>query len=160
LKILKNQQYLEGMAVEVEMINIHHKDKLLGQDWSAFDDSPTFFIDGMRWRLVNRPRMWRPPTDFYETEENFIVRVEAAGMKESDFTLALHKRQLFITGLRTDQNERRAYHQMEIPFGEFSIEIELPGPVTTDQVTAFYREGFLKILLPKATKISVQVSEE
>jgi len=142
------------------MINIHHKNEHSGQDWSIFDESPTFYIDGMRWRLVNRPRMWRPPTDFYETEEAYVVRVEAAGMKESDFTLSLHERQLFITGMRSDQPERRAYHQMEIPFGEFAIEIELPGPVTTDQVSAFYRDGFLKVHLPKSKKITVQVSEE
>jgi HSP20 family protein len=142
------------------MINIHHKNELAGQDWSIFDDSPTFYIDGMRWRLVNRPRMWRPPTDFYETEEHYVIRVEAAGMKENDFNLSLHERQLYITGMRTDQNERRAYHQMEIPFGEFAIEIELPGPVITEQVTAFYREGFLKVFLPKARKITVQVNEE
>lgn len=142
------------------MINIHHKNELSGQDWSIFDDSPTFYIDGMRWRLVNRPRMWRPPTDFYETEEFYVVRVEAAGMKESDFHLALHERQLFISGVRSDQNERRAYHQMEIPFGEFAIEIELPGPVNTNDVTAFYREGFLKVHLPKASKVNVPISSQ
>lgn len=142
------------------MINIHHTNELSGQDWSIFDESPTFYIDGMRWRLVNRPRMWRPPTDFYETDDAYVVRVEAAGMKESDFNLSLHERQLFISGTRTDQTERRAYHQMEIPFGEFTIEIELPGSVSAEQVTAFYRDGFLKVHLPKTKKISVQVSEE
>ena len=142
------------------MITIHHKSELSGQDWSIFDDSPTFYIDGMRWRLVNRPRLWRPPTDFYETEEAYVVRVEAAGMKESDFNLALHERQLFISGTRADQNERRAYHQMEIPFGEFAIEIELPGAVNTDQVSASYRDGFLKVHLPKAQKINVPISSQ
>ena len=75
-----------------------------------------------------RPHVWRPPTDVYETEDAIVVRVEIAGMREADFTVALVERSLLIRGVRQDLTERRAYYQMEIPFGEFSTEVELPRP--------------------------------
>jgi HSP20 family protein len=114
-------------------------------------EDPQFLSpNGLRWRLANRPHIWRPPTDVYETDDHFVVRVEIAGMRESDFSISLEERHLLITGLRADPPERRAYYQMEIPFGEFSTEIELPGAVVPERVEAFYREGFLKVVLPKA----------
>lgn len=87
--------------------------------------------------------------DIYETEEDLVVRVEIAGMDERDFTIELKNRQLSISGNRQEKPERRAYHRMEIRFGEFNIAIDLPASVETDQVQAVYSGGFLKVVLPK-----------
>ncbi len=114
------------------------------------EDGQSFQIDGLRWRIANRPSVWRPPTDVYETDEYFVVRVEVAGMQDTDFKVTLGEQHLQIHGVRADISERRAYHQMEIPFGEFITEVELPSPVVFEQVEAVYREGFLRIVLPKA----------
>jgi HSP20 family protein len=84
----------------------------------------------------------------YEAEDTLVIRVEIAGMHEADFTIALVDRSLTIRGIRQDTPERRAYHQMEIPFGEFSTELELPYAVISDKVEATYRDGFLRIVLP------------
>jgi HSP20 family protein len=97
-----------------------------------------------------RPHVWRPPTDVYEIEGAVIVRVEIAGMAESDFAILLDGQSLSIRGFRPDVSERRAYHQLEIRFGEFSVDIELPAPVDIDRVEAVYQNGFLKVTLPKA----------
>ena len=85
--------------------------------------------EGIHWRIAMRPHLWRPPTDMYETEEAIVIRVEIAGMREQDFNVALEDRTLTIRGIRSDTSERRAFHQMEIPFGEFSTEVELPAPI-------------------------------
>jgi HSP20 family protein len=85
--------------------------------------------------------------------------VEIAGMRESDFKLSLQERLLLIRGVRPDVLERRAYHQLEIPFGEFASEVELSVPVVAEQVTAEYKEGFLKIILPKARPQQIHVGE-
>jgi HSP20 family protein len=97
-----------------------------------------------------RPPAWHPPTDLYETEGAIIARVEIAGMSDDDFSIELNGRLLTIRGIRQDIPERRAYHQMEIRFGEFSIDLELPASVDTDQVEAVYSNGILRVLLPKA----------
>ncbi|NTW11934.1 MAG: Hsp20/alpha crystallin family protein [Anaerolineales bacterium] len=96
-----------------------------------------------------RSNTWRPPTDMYETEDNVIVKMEIAGMRDEDLEVALQDNQLSISGTRADSTERKAYHQMEIPFGKFSVGIELPVRVNTESATAEYKDGFLTIQLPK-----------
>lgn len=128
-------------------------------DWAHPEDTQTNAGDGLRWRLLHRPRLWRPPTDVFETDDLLIVRVEIAGMRESDFTISLEDRRLVVGGTRPDQSERRAYHQMEIPFGEFSTEIELSTPVVAERVEAVYQDGFLKIVLPKAKPRQIVIGE-
>jgi HSP20 family protein len=96
-----------------------------------------------------RSNTWRPPTDMYETEDNVIVKMEIAGMRDEDLEVALQDNQLSISGARADSTERKAYHQMEIPFGKFSVGIELPVRVNTESATAEYKDGFLTIQLPK-----------
>jgi len=109
------------------------------------------------WRLAMRSPTWRPPTDVFETEEAIIVRVEIAGMREIDFSIELDGRILTIRGMRSDSTERRAYHQMEIRFGEFSIEVEMPYPVEMDNIEAFYNNGFLRVSLPKARPRQISI---
>ena len=93
--------------------------------------------------------VWSPPTDMYETENEYVVRVEVAGMRESDFEVLFEGGFLLINGVRPDVAERRAYHQMEIRFGKFSTAIGIPGPVDLDASTAEYRDGFLTVIMPK-----------
>jgi len=109
---------------------------------------------------IPRPPAWRPPTDVYETEDAFVVRVEVAGIREDDFSIHLDGRLLTVRGVRTDTTERRAYHQMEIPFGEFMLEVELTAPVSTDEVEAVYRDGFLRIHLLKSRPHTIIIEED
>jgi HSP20 family protein len=128
--------------------------------WHISEDLQNPLTETSRWRIISRPHAWRPLTDVYEMEDTIVIRVEIAGMRESDFTISLVERNLTIRGIRQDTSERRAYHQMEIPFGEFSTEIELPYQIVSDKVEAIYREGFLKITLPIAQPKHIKVEGE
>jgi HSP20 family protein len=92
---------------------------------------------------------WSPPTDVYETEENCVIKLEIAGMRDEDFEVAFENHVLMISGNRSDRNERRAYHQMEIRYGKFEIAVEIPMRINIEQATAAYQDGFLVIVLPK-----------
>jgi HSP20 family protein len=118
--------------------------------WSFTEERAFNSPDGVYWRVAMHSHVWRPPTDMYETEEAIVVRVEIAGMREQDISIALEDRILTIRGVRPDTSERLAFHQMEIPYGEFNTEVELPAPVLSEGVEATYRDGFLQITLPKA----------
>jgi HSP20 family protein len=113
------------------------------------EDAQYFSTGNLRFRLTSRACVWSPPTDVYEIEEAVIVRVEIAGMTEDGFVITLDERFLTIRGTRPDIPERRAYHQLEIPFGEFISEVELPVPVVMDKIQAIYQGGFLRLVLPK-----------
>jgi HSP20 family protein len=106
-------------------------------------------LHAVSWQV--RSNAWSPPTDLYETEKAYVVRVEIAGMREDDFEILLENNTLLISGLRPDFTERRAYHQMEIRFGKFSTALNLPGPVNIEQARAEYKDGFLTVDLPKTT---------
>jgi HSP20 family protein len=106
------------------------------------------------WHVRTR---WSPPTDVYETEENCVIKVEIAGMRDDDFEVAFENHILTISGNRPDLNERRAYHQMEIRFGKFEIAVEIPMTVNIEKATAGYQDGFLVIMLPKVNSSQVKV---
>lgn len=98
-----------------------------------------------------------PPTDVYECDEEVVVRVEVAGMKESDFNVSLTDRLLVVSGVREDPSPKVAYHQMEVRYGEFRTEVFLHWPVDQEHITATYTEGFLHVTLPKMTARRVRV---
>lgn len=95
---------------------------------------------------------WRPPTDVTDADNVIIVTVAISGMGDGEFHITLQERQLAISGTRARTSGMYAYHQMEIPYGEFSTETTLPAPVQTNRVKANYTDGFLTITLPKQTQ--------
>lgn len=116
-------------------------------------------IEPQPWRLTIKSHIWRPATDVYEIDDTVVVRIEIAGMRDADFSILLNDRSLVVRGVRPDNPERRAYHQMEIRFGEFISDVELPYLVDTENIEAVYQAGFLRIVLPKAKPHQVQIEE-
>jgi HSP20 family protein len=109
------------------------------------------------WQVGIHSYAWSPPTDIYETEASFIVRVEVAGMQESDFTINAEDNFLIISGVRSESPEWRAYRQMEIRFGEFSTAVELPLDVDVSKADADYKNGFLNVVLPKLKPTNIVI---
>jgi HSP20 family protein len=114
---------------------------------TAITETRREILHSISWHV--RSSVWSPPTDVYETEEKYVIKVEIAGMRDDDFEVAFENNILMIAGYRSDLNERRAYHQMEIRFGRFEIAVEIPVTVDMEKATAEYRDGFLTIVLPK-----------
>ena len=106
-----------------------------------------------------RSNVWSPPTDEYETEDSYVVRVEIGGMQEDDFEVTLENNTLLISGSRPDLPERRAYHQMEIRFGKFATAVDIPGVIDAENSTAQYKDGFLIVKLPKIKPSQIKVEE-
>jgi len=116
-------------------------------------------LHAVGWQVQVRAGAWSPPTDVYETENEYVVRVEIAGMREEEFEITVENNFLMISGNRPDIPERRAYQQMEIRFGKFETVVGVPGPIDLDSSRADYAEGFLTIKLPKAKPNQIQVEE-
>lgn len=119
---------------------------------SLWDDARAihFKVTTFSRQWAKRPHLWRPPTDLFEIEEAFVVRVEIAGMQNAELNIANDGQVLAIHGLREHAAERAAYHQMEVHFGEFLSLVELPGPADMDAISAHYEDGFLLVTVPKA----------
>ncbi len=123
----------------------------------APEDDPWYLPSGPAWRLRQRAHLWRPPTDAYETDASYVVLVEMAGMRGSDFSITFEKQVLWIRGSRSEMTGVRAYHQMEIAYGEFETGVQVRAPVEETGIEATYADGFLRVVLPKAhpTRISI-----
>jgi len=141
------------------MDELEIKSEPLSPRWYTSAESESLRPNANRWRNGLRSHVWRPATDVFEIEESIVVRVEIAGMREEDFSISLKGNQLTVRGNRPDVLERRAYYQMEISFGEFLTEVNLPGPVLSDHVTAEYIDGFLRLVFPKDRPKKIIVTE-
>jgi HSP20 family protein len=140
------------------MVEVILKHDPVRRGWFV-EENPPAQAEGQRWRGSNRQGAWRPLTDVYENEESIVVRAEIGGMREEDFLVVLEEQHLVIAGTRADILEKRAFYQLEIPYGEFYTEVELPVPVTAEGIEAVYRDGFLRIIFPKARSHLIQVKE-
>jgi HSP20 family protein len=109
----------------------------------------TTVVYGRQWSLNYQGRTWRPPTDVYETADTVIVKMEVAGMSEDDFEITFAESTLLVQGVRRDTAEKIVCHQLEIAYGEFSVEVLLSMPLLVDRIAASYQNGFLLISLPK-----------
>jgi HSP20 family protein len=141
------------------MVELILKTDPLRPGWFISEEVQSLAPGANRLRNGIRSHVWRPPTDVYETEDAIVVRVEIAGMQEENFAISLSERLLSIRGQRPDVPERRAYHQMEIYFGEFLSEVELPSPVVAEGVTAEYKAGFLRLVLPKDLPKRIHIND-
>ena len=55
----------------------------------------------VNWRVSASPHIWRPPTDLFEVEDSYVVRIEIAGMSEDDFEIVLAQREKIVQQLRS-----------------------------------------------------------
>ena len=128
----------------------------------TFSDDMDFFFDH-----IFRPRRpvmmpsedaWHPPIDVLETEEEYIIIVEIAGIRQEDVRLSLEANQLTIHGIRReiDYGEQRHYHIMEVDVGPFERNIKLPKDVDREKITAVYKDGFLDVRLKKLVEPSTR----
>src|SRR5713226_1290746 len=95
---------------------------------------------------------WRPLADIHESLEIMTVKIELAGMKEEDIEVTLYEDALVVSGERHDDHEHGAnlyYHEAQIRYGRFRVEVFIATSVDTDAVTARYENGFLWVDLPK-----------
>jgi HSP20 family protein len=94
----------------------------------------------------------------YETETAYMVVVELAGMRGVDLTVSFEHEILSIHGSRSEAGGGKAYHQMEINYGEFLVDVHIHAPVDRDRIEATYRDGFLRVALPKALPKTIAIT--
>jgi HSP20 family protein len=116
------------------------------------------FIQATNLEIRTRSHAWHPPTDLYETEDGYTIRLEIAGMNVEDFFIQYDQNLLVISGRRPMTNQKCAYHRMEIPTGEFISSVELPANVDINAAAAEYENGFLTIQIPRKLPVNIEVN--
>ena len=98
---------------------------------------------------------WSPAVDIFETEGEIVVKAELPGMERKDITLNLEKNVLTLKGERRFDKETKEenYHRVERAYGGFSRSFSIPATVDEEKIKADYKDGVLKIILPKKEQL-------
>lgn len=97
---------------------------------------------------------WIPAADVYETSETFVVQMDLPGVDPSEVDVHVDGDQLVVKGERRPAEKQRpeSFHRVERSHGPFSRTFQLGSEVDPDRVSAQYRDGLLRIELPKVAR--------
>jgi HSP20 family protein len=95
-----------------------------------------------------------PTVDVSETDKEIHVTAELPGMSEKDIDVSLSGDNLVIRGEKKAEKEEKGeqFYRRETSFGSFYRTIPLPAEVEADKIEARYKNGVLRITLPKSAE--------
>jgi HSP20 family protein len=113
------------------------------------------FFGGHRPRYCPSERAWNPPTDIFETRDAIHIRMELAGVRETDVEVKVSDKFLIVRGRRCDEAniKKENFHLMEVQFGAFQRVFGLPEHMEVRDVSAELQNGFLLVSIPKDHRI-------
>ena len=103
-----------------------------------------------------------PRADIYETDDNVAVTVDIPGASQDAINIMLEKNILTITADSTHGSpDGYALAFAEFEAGDYERSFRLTDQINQDAIEAIYKDGVLKLILPKAEaakarKISVK----
>ncbi len=97
---------------------------------------------------------WSPRVDIVEDDREFLVKAELPEIKREDVKITVEDGVLTISGDRKAEKEEknRKYHRIEREYGRFVRSFTLPAGAAQDKVTAEFKDGLLRVHLPKDAK--------
>jgi HSP20 family protein len=100
-------------------------------------------------------RILTPDIDVSENDREIRIAAELPGIDEKDIEVTVAEDMLTIRGEKKEERERkeRDYHLMERSYGTFSRTLRLPFAVDAGQATAVFKDGVLKITIPKPQEV-------
>ncbi|OLE86282.1 MAG: hypothetical protein AUG08_15150 [Acidobacteria bacterium 13_1_20CM_2_55_15] len=106
---------------------------------------------GKDWEEPLSTTTYVPSVDIFETDNEVVVKAEMPGMNANDIDVRLENNVLTLKGERHFEKDAKEenYHRIEREYGTFTRSFALPRTVNGDKVSAEYRDGILKIVLPK-----------
>jgi HSP20 family protein len=94
---------------------------------------------------------WSPNVDIFENKDQIIIEAELPGMNREDFDLSVENNVITLRGERRFEKKEETdnYHRVERAYGSFTRSFTLPNTVSAEGATADYRDGVLRVVLPK-----------
>lgn len=98
---------------------------------------------------------WRPNADISETRKEYLIKADLPGVKREDANVSINEGVITIEGERKSEEEEKdeKRHRVESFYGKFSRSFSLPDDVTEDRIAAEYKDGVLKVHLPKGKEV-------
>lgn len=108
---------------------------------------------------------WSPSVDITEDEKEYTVTVDLPQIAKDDVKVVVENDTLIIKGERKREEEHKdkKVHRIERSYGSFHRSFSLPEDADGNAVSANFKEGVLRVSLPKSEEkkpkhIEVQVA--
>jgi HSP20 family protein len=97
---------------------------------------------------------WMPAVDIHETKSDIIVTMDVPAINPKDISIAVIEDKLTVKGERKREKEIKEedYYRTERVYGSFQRIVSLPTAVVGAKAKATYKDGVLKIAIPKSQK--------
>ena len=97
---------------------------------------------------------WTPSVDIAEDDKEWVIKADLPEVKKEDVKVTVENGVLHITGERKLEKEEkgRKYHRVEWSYGSFLRSFVLPDGADGSKVNADFKDGVLKVRLPKNEK--------
>jgi len=129
----------------------------------SFDEFDHFFDDFLsrRWpRLMdwNMPTLQEisfPRVDILDHDNDIEVQAALPGVKKEDLEVSVTNQTITIRSCTKEEKktaEKGKYFRREISRGEFQRTLSLPDNVDGDKAKASFKDGILKVTVPKTEK--------
>ena len=113
--------------------------------------SPFFFDDFFRntWDILPTKNTVNPATNIIENDKEFILEFSIPGKDNLDFEVELDNQILTLSLKKSDLVSQDNYMLQQFNFSSFNKSYELPISIDLNKIESFYRNGILKVNLPK-----------
>ena len=111
-----------------------------------------FFDDWRLPSLFSDEDTWVPAFDIKENDKEYEVTAELPGIDPKDIDITLSEGILSVKGEKKHEEEEKGedYHRIERRYGSFHRSFRIPGKVDVDKIDANYKDGVLKLMIPKS----------
>ena len=94
---------------------------------------------------------WSPEVDISEDDHGYLLKADLPEMKKDDVRVTVEDGILCVSGERKTEKEdqKRKFHRIERSYGTFRRSFTLPQDADGSKVMADFRDGVLKVHLPK-----------
>ena len=95
-----------------------------------------------------------PKVDVVERDKEIIINAELPGVDKKDLDISVTNNSVTIKGTTSheDKEEKGDYYRCEISQGSYSRTLSLPAEVDEEKAKAKFKNGILKLTLPKLKK--------
>ena len=124
--------------------------------WEPFDDFERLFREHPLMSTRNSQAGFDMAVDVYEDGNDIVAEMNVPGLKAEDIDIEVEDTYLRIAGRREEIEEKKKknHYTKEIRRGSFERVVQLPHTVEQEKVTAEYKNGVLKIKMPKKRKVT------
>jgi HSP20 family protein len=145
--------------------------------WTPFSWDPFREMEELQNRLISGRRLpllkgdadveelalttWTPRVNIAEDDKEYVVNVELPGVKKEEVKVSIDNGVLTISGERKTEKEEKGkkFHRVEQTYGSFMRSFTLPESSSGDKISADFKDGILKVHVPKEEKAKAKAIE-